>query len=222
MSVISTSIRCFVVTVALGGSIVCVARSLAGTPPVDNSHDTVSCTTISKGVIKPKPALNGSGGVPTVMAISGTLAGCTSNDASITLPEGKSKFKGTLTTTTNNCHVFIVPVGAPPVIGTMTITWGTAPAVTNKTTTITISPPASVVGRLLTFAGTPYEELRIGSPFMEAPVSATGGFTGTDGGASSGLDMLIQESLFAMDSDFCDTIRGLTRLTIGVGRLIVG
>ena len=37
-------------------------RSLAGSPPVDNSHDTVSCSIISKGIIKPKPALNGSGG----------------------------------------------------------------------------------------------------------------------------------------------------------------
>lgn len=53
-------------------------------------------------------------------------------------------------------------------------------------------------------------------------MSATGGFTGNDGGASSGADMLRQESRDSMDFFFCDPSRGLKRLTIGVGRLIVG
>jgi hypothetical protein len=65
----------------------------------DNSNDDVQCQTITKGVLKFKPALNNNPStVPQVIQVGGTLGACVSTThAALVFPEGKSKFTGVLT-----------------------------------------------------------------------------------------------------------------------------
>ena len=65
--------------VPLAGWLAFVPTATAGVPPVDNSQDTVVCTTVTKGIIKVTPPLAIPGGpAATTISISGTLGGCTS------------------------------------------------------------------------------------------------------------------------------------------------
>ena len=107
---------------------------VCGPTPVDNSNGTVSCDTITKGVIKPKPTLTLAGGFATVLSVQGVLRGCTTNVPGVTFPDGKSKFKGTIAANDNGCAGL---AGASTSTGAITITWGTNVAVTNKQSVVT-------------------------------------------------------------------------------------
>jgi len=109
--------------VPLAGWFAFVPAATAGPPPVDNSQDTVICTTVTKGIIKVTPPLLIPGGpASTVISISGTLGGCSSpSRGSLVFPEGKSKFKGTINGTTNSCTALAGPTTGT---GTITFSWG--------------------------------------------------------------------------------------------------
>jgi len=188
----------------------------AATPPVDNTAGHASCGTVSKGVIKPKPTLTNAGGVPTVLAVSGTLGGCSSGDVAVTFPEGKSKFKGSISSADNGCAGLS---GASTSTGTITISWGTTPAVSNKSTVVTI-PSGSSVGGFGVFAGDLHGTFTLGAP-EGAALSATGGFLGGDGGASSHASVITQESVPTILAG-CADVKGLKQINIGVAGLVSG
>jgi hypothetical protein len=201
---------------ALLGSSVFISGSGAAGTAIDNSNATVHCGTITKGLIKPKPTLVNGGTSATVIAISGTLGGCSSSDSSITFPEGKSKFKGTLNSSTNDCAGLAGPSTST---GSITITWGTSPAVTHKTTVVSI-PSGGSVGNFASVAGDLHGTFDLGAPAGSA-LSATGGFTGGDNGAASKASVVTQESVNSILAG-CANIKGLKQINIGVGSIDVG
>jgi hypothetical protein len=201
-----------------------VPSSQASDPPVDASNGTVTCETITKGVIKPKPALmNGGTTNPTLIQISGTLGGCSSPDTAVTFPEGKSKFKGLLTATNNDCAGLAGPSAST---GTITISWGTVPALVNKTSTVTVSAGGSAGGfGLVAGALRGTFNLGEGAPSDGSPSSAlavSGAFTGGDGGASSGSVVVTQQAVSTILAGCADTLKGLKQINIGAGTIHLG
>jgi hypothetical protein len=198
----------------------------AGPPPYDNSLDTVSCGTILKGVIKPKPVLTNTGATPSVFALSGTLSGCTSpSNPNLVFPEGKSKFKGTINAPTNNC---LALAGSSTATGSITITWGAIDSVSgagmlNKTSIVNL-PSMSSTGNFVVVAGDQHGDFQLGTPNA---LSVTGGFRGPGGsGAGSNAEVITTESVTTI-LRACDTLavppaipgKGLKQITIGVGGL---
>jgi hypothetical protein len=201
--------------------------AMAGPPPYDNSNDTVTCGTILKGVIKPKPVLTLTGATPAVLAISGTLSGCTSpSNPNLVFPEGKSKFKGTINAPTNNCTAL---AGVTTSTGTITITWGATDSVSgagllNKTSTVTL-PSMSSSGAFSVIAGDQHGDFTLGPP--NVALSVAGGFRGPGGsGAASSAEVITTESVTTI-LRACDTAaappaipgKGLKQIGIGVGRV---
>ncbi len=198
---------------------------LAGPPPYDNSNDTVTCGTILKGAIKPKPVLTLTGAVPSVFAISGTLSGCSSpSNPNLVFPEGKSKFKGTINAPNNNC---LSLAGSSTATGTLTITWGATDSVSgagmlNKSSVVTI-PSMGSTGNFVVVAGDQHGSFDLGTPVA---LSVTGGFTGGNGGATSTASVITTESVVSI-LRACDTTaappaipgKGVKQITIGVGGL---
>ena len=199
---------------------------LAGPPPYDNSNDTVTCGTILKGVIKPKPVLTNTGAVASVFALSGTLSGCSSpSNANLVFPEGKSKFKGTINAPTNNC---LALAGSSAATGSITITWGATNSVDgagllNKTSTVTI-PAMGSTGSFVVVGGDQHGEFILGTPNA---LTVAGGFRGPGGsGAGSTAEVITTESVTTI-LRACDTAaappaipgKGLKQIGIGVGRV---
>jgi hypothetical protein len=185
----------------------------------DNSNGMVTCNTITKGVVKFKPSLTSAGGFPGTVQISGVLGDCTTDVAGVTLPEGKSKFKGVLNSADNGCGGLSGPSTST---GTITITWGTIPAVTNKVSTVTISSGGSA-GGFSTIVGALRGTFDLGTspPANGGPTSAlavAGGFTGGDGGATSGATVVTQQSVGSILFG-CGSTTGLKSLNIGAGAL---
>jgi hypothetical protein len=209
-------------TFAVAAAVACASTTLAGAPPYDNSMDTVTCGTILKGVVKPKPALTTAGGLgTTLIAISGTLGGCSSpSNPALVFPEGKSKFKGVITSADNGCAGLN---GASTSTGTITISWGVIPvlpatAVTNKTSIVTL-PSGSSVGGFGTFAGDAHGTFELGAP-DGAALSVSGGFAGTDSGATSHASIITTQSVTTILNS-CNAIAGLKSIAIGVGGIKV-
>jgi hypothetical protein len=187
----------------------------------DNTNDTVTCGTILKGKIKPKPVLNNTGPfVASVFSISGTLGGCSSpSHPALVFPEGKSKFKGTINAPTNNC---VALAGPSTATGSVTITWSATDGVggaglLNKTSVVTI-PANGSAGNFAPVAGALHGTFDLGVP--NAALSVTGGFTGGTGGAGSTATVITTESVPTILS-FCALTppKGLKQITIGVGGL---
>jgi hypothetical protein len=203
---------------ALSGSLF-VSSSANAADAIDNSNGTVSCDTITKGVIKAKPSLTLAGGAATILSVSGVLSGCTTNVAGVTLPDGKSKFKGTLNAADNGCAGLSGPSAST---GSIVIKWSTVPAVTLKTSTVNIVAN-STAGGFATVVGGARGVFDVGtgppaSGMATAPVSVTGGFTGGDGGASSGATVATQESIGVILAQ-CGGIKGVKQLNIAAGAL---
>ena len=187
-------------------------------PAIDNSNASVSCTSIAKGVIKARPALTATGGTSTVLLLSGKLGGCSSPEG-ITFQEGRSTFRAILNVTDNACAGF---VGESPTTGSITIRWKTDESLTNPISTVTL-PSGAVVGGTGTVAGglRVTFDLGTGAPSNGAamgatPMSVTGGFTGGDGGASSGVTVVTQLSVDSILA-LCDSRKGTKEVGIGAG-----
>jgi hypothetical protein len=194
----------------------------AGPPPYDNSNDTVTCGTILKGVIKPKPVLNFAGAGASIFAIGGTLGGCSSpSNPDLVFPDGKSKFKGTINAPTSNCGGLLGPSAAT---GTITITWGATNSLTgagllNKTSTVNI-PANGSAGNFAPFAGDNHGTFELGQPGAPAALTVTGGFTGGNGGATSHATVITTESVPYLNNACSQPLpKGLKQISIGVGGL---
>jgi hypothetical protein len=206
--------------VPLAGWFAFVPAAAAGVTPYDNSMDTVVCQTVSKGVIKPKPLLVNGGSLPAVLSVSGTLGGCSSpSNANLVFPEGKSKFKGTINSATNNCLGLLGPTTGT---GTLTITWSatemtTGATLLHKTSTVSI-PTGGAIGNFASegpgLPGGLYGTFVLGAPNGAGPLAVSGGFQGTDAGATSTASIITQESVPTLTS-FC-AAKGIKQVTLGV------
>ena len=182
---------------------------------VDASNSTVTCNTITKGSISLKPALMAGGTiVGGVVKIKGSLSGCTTNNGGITSITGS--FKGELaSTTTNDCTNLVGPTTNT---GTIIVKWKAVPALTNSTSTVTISA-GSAVGGL--FTGVPpgvYGQFDLGNPPGVA-LAVTGAFTGGDGGATSTARVITTQDALGSLASQCASPKGLKSLNIGLGTI---
>ena len=215
------------VMVPLAGWFVLVPPAAAGVAPVDNSQDTVVCTTVTKGIIKASPPLVIPGAaVPTTLSISGTLGGCSSpSRPSLVFPEGKSKFKGTITGTTDSCTALAGPTTGT---GTITFSWGatdtgtggTGGGLAQKTSTLSL-PTGGAVGGTFTSPTQPaaqYGQFVIGTANgVGAAPAVSGGFQGGDGGATSAATVVTTQSIGTALS-FC-VGKGIKQLNMGTGAI---
>jgi hypothetical protein len=185
--------------------------------PIDSSNASVTCTSVTKGVLKAKPALTAAGGLPTILLLSGKLGGCTSPDG-ITFQEGKSSFRAIINSADNGCPSFI---GGNPTTGSITIRWKTNERITDSTSTVTI-PSGAIVGGIASVAGAVRGTFDLGSgPPSNASasnLSVTGGFTGGDGGANSGATVVLELSAQSILT-LCNSPKGVQELEIGAGAL---
>ncbi len=180
----------------------------AGT--VDASNSVITCNTITKGVIQPKPALVTGGTLPGTVKIKGTLSGCTTNAPGVTSISGS--FSGLLTGGTNDCAAL---VGPTPNTGTITVKWKAVPGLINPVSTVTINA-GSAVGGLFGFGPAFYGQFQLGNP-PGAPLSVAGSFTGGDGGATSTSNVLTSQDTGAILA-LCGAT-GVKTLNIGIGTI---
>jgi hypothetical protein len=213
--------------VPLAGWFAFVPAATAQVAPVDNSEDTVVCTTVTKGIIKASPPLVIPGSATrTTISISGTLGGCSSpSRPSLVFPEGKSKFKGTINGTTNDCTSL---AGATTGTGTITFIWGATDTGTGGTggglslTTSTLSiPTGGAVGGRFTSPTQPaaqYGQFVVGTAngVAMAP-SVSGGFQGGDGGATSVATIVTSQSVGTALS-FC-VGNGIRQIDLGTAAI---
>jgi hypothetical protein len=174
------------------------AFSPAAYAQYDNTNDTVHCETVIKGSLKFKPALNNVDQGPALIKVSGTLGACTSpSHPALVFPEGKSKFKGLLTSPTSGCLGLLGPSGAT---GDLTFTFNATdgpggPGLLLKTTVLHIPAGGSLGGTVAVGGGT-YGQFGLGTPNGAGALSLTsGGFTGGNGGATSGGLVVTQQAV---------------------------
>jgi hypothetical protein len=206
----------------------------------DNELDDVVCQTVTKGVLKFKPALNNVGSaLPQTIQVGGTLGACKSNtNANLVFPEGKSKFKGVLTIPTSpGCLGLLGPSGAT---GSITFSWNatenSVPATPQKIlwkTSIVNVPSGGSIGGLFAAGGSSpqlpggaYGQFSLGAPNGAAalsvtdPIGGTAGFKGGDGGATSSAFIVTQQAGDTLAA-FCGLTPplGVKSINIGVGSI---
>jgi hypothetical protein len=193
-------------------------ESLAA-PPIDNTNASVSCTSVTKAILKARPGLTSSGGVPSLFILTGKLGGCTSPDG-ITFQEGRSSFRALIQSPDNSCPGL---AGPNPTTGSITIRWKTNERITQPVSTVTIQSGA-IAGGVDTSAGALRATFDLGTgPPSNAPggtsaLSVTGGFTGGDGGANSGATVITELSVQSILL-LCNSPKGLQEIRIGGGAL---
>jgi hypothetical protein len=159
------------------GLIVGAGVASAGAPPVDATHATLTCTTVS-GSAKFSPAIttNEAAG-STKTTVKAKLGGCTASGvAGLTVSSGKTS--GSFTSNphaagTNGCTAL---AGTSPQTGSLTTKWKTSPKLSSGNS---VTPVTEVYG---TIAGDGNAEFELPKP--GDPASGTGSFQGTDGGAA--------------------------------------
>ncbi len=207
---------CFSVVALVGSAVFVSGSAQAGPPPIDNSNATVTCNTILKGLIVPKPPLTLAGTAPEVITVKGLLGDCVSSDPSITFLEGKSSFVGTISGGTNGCTGL---AGPSPSTGTITIKWKTVQPLSNPVSTVTI-PAGGSFGNFAAVGTSTYGQFDLGAPTGTA-LSVTGGFTGGTGGAASHTTVFTTQSVGSI-LGACGSVAGLKAINIGIGQVKVG
>lgn len=124
---------------------------------------------------------------------------------------GKSSFKGTLAGGVNDCTSLL---GPSALAGTITIKWKAN--ITPNTTTVTLGAGSSVGGLFASPWGGTYGQFTLGTP-EGAALSATGAFTGGDGGAASHSVLVTTQDISSILGS-CGA-KGLKTINIGVGQL---
>jgi hypothetical protein len=210
----------------LGGTAALVAGSMfigvgahAAAPPIDATNYTVSCDTITGGVVGFKPALLLGGSTPSAASIKGTLSGCSATPAGggdpVTVVSGS--VKGTLNTSTNDCLSLLGPSSAT---GTITITWkvGTGQKLTNNKTVITVSN-----GNVSGGTSNPFSDSATYGLFNISGTSQTGAFGGASGtGAASFTNALTVQGVGALTPQCTSPSKGLKGITLGSGEVNLG
>ena len=127
--------------IALPIAALCFAATAHAAGTVDASNSTITCNTILKGIIQPKPALVNGGLDPATIKIKGSLSGCTTNAPGVTSITGT--FKGELTGGMNSCAGLVGPTTNT---GTISVKWKATPALIDSTSTVTVNSGSSVGG----------------------------------------------------------------------------
>jgi hypothetical protein len=197
----------------------------------DNSNDDVSCQTITKGVLKLKPALNNvAPTVPQVIQVGGTLGACTSTThPALVFPEGKSKFKGVLTISPTGPGCLGL-VGSSTATGDLTFSFSATdgpggPGLLHKTTVVHVSS-GGVVGGLATIGNGAYGQFGLGTAnggtalSITDPPGVTYGFKGGNGGATSEALIFTQQAggTLATQCGLTPPL-GIKAINIGVGEI---
>jgi hypothetical protein len=192
----------------LAGSLMVGGVAHAGATQ-DVSHYTVSCDTMQKGTVGFKPSLLLGGTTPEVVSIKGTLNGCTAtpdgSNPAVTVVSGS--VKGSLTGGTNDCLSLLGPSTAT---GTLTITWKTVPAITQKSTVVTISG-----GNVSGGTANPFSDSATYGEFNISGAAVSGAFLGADNGASSVTHSLTAEGVGFLGANCTPPAKGLKAVTLG-------
>jgi len=190
----------------------------AAAPPIDASQYTVSCDTITGGVVGLKPALLIGGSTPSVASIKGTLSGCaaTPNDSNPAVTVVSGSVKGALSTSSNDCLSLLGPSSAT---GTITITWkvGTGQKLTNNKTVITVSN-----GNVSGGTTNPFGDAATYGLFNISGTTQSGAFGGTDNGASSFTKALTVQGVGALTPQCTPGSKGLKAINLGSGEVSLG
>jgi hypothetical protein len=196
---------------ALPLAALCVAATAHAAGTVDASNSTITCNTLTKAVIQPKPALVNGGTLPATVKIKGQLSGCTTNAPGVTSISGS--FSGLLTGGLNDCGSLIGPTANT---GTITLKWKSVPALINPVSTVTINAGSAVGGLFVLGSGT-YGQFQLGNP-PGAALSVAGSFTGGDGGATSTSTVITTQDVGEIAAQ-CGGLKGVKTLNIGVGQI---
>ena len=192
-------------------SALCLAATVHAAGTVDASNSTITCSTLTKAVIQPKPALVNSGALPATVKIKGTLSGCTTNAPGVTSITGS--FSGLLTGGVNDCGSLIGPTANT---GTITLKWKSVPGLIIPTSTVTVNA-GSAVGGLFLLGSAAYGQFQLGNP-PGAALSVAGSFTGGDGGATSTATVITTQDVGAIGT-LCGSATGVKLLNIGLGTI---
>jgi hypothetical protein len=203
----------------VAGSVFLGAGAHAAAPPIDATHYTVSCDTITGGSVGFKPSLVIGGSSASVASIKGTLSGCSATpdggNPPVTVVSGS--VKGSLSTPTNDCLSLLGPSTAT---GSITIKWkvGTGQKLTNATTTITVGSGNVSGGTANPFSdGATYGQFGIGG------TSQTGPFSGPSGtGAASFTKALTVQGVGALTPQCTPGSKGLKAINLGSGEVNLG
>jgi hypothetical protein len=196
---------------ALPVAALCLAATAHAAGTVDASNSVITCSTITKGVIQPKPALVTGGTAPGTVKIKGSLSGCTTNAPGVTSITGS--FKGELSGGTNDC---INLVGPTANTGTIEIKWKSTPGLIISTSTVTVNS-GSAVGGLFVLAPGAYGQFQLGNP-PGAALAVSGSFTGGNGGATSVANIITTQDAGAI-ATLCASTTGVKALNIGIGTI---
>lgn len=184
------------------------------TTPIDITHSSVRCDTVS-GVISVKPSLIlGGGATPTVVKVKGTLTDCrVQPNPSMGAFTVTGKFSASLTGTTNDCGAFFSS-GDPGLTGPFSVTWKPDQA-TPITPTSTKATVVRTAGNF-TFTsgwGTEYQQVNVSID----DVSVTGAFLPVLSITGASLFVIPVEDVNSI-SAACSSTKGLTKLHVGFGR----
>jgi len=197
--------------IALPIAALCFAATAHAAGTVDASNSTITCNTILKGIIQPKPALVNGGLDPATIKIKGSLSGCTTNAPGVTSITGT--FKGELTGGMNSCAGLVGPTTNT---GTISVKWKATPALIDSTSTVTVNSGSSVGGLIAVGPGQ-YGQFQLGNP-PGAALSVAGSFTGGNSGATSVATVVTTQDIGAIGT-LCGSATGVKALNIGIGSI---
>jgi hypothetical protein len=225
---------------ALVGGIAFVGVNSVGAaplPPIDVSHDHVTCTSFY-GTLKFKPGillLEPVGGfTPTTATVKATLDGCVDSD-NVNAKIAASKLSGTINYPSNDSGQL---QGKKPATGSFTITWKTAPGaakLTAATSTLNFTQLDTSIVNITTSGGPTgsdhnfsdgYGDFTLGTDAAHGATAAptvTGDFAGTDSGHGSTFDGLSAGSVTALAGPSGVAAKpGLKSVTLGIGQMHIG
>jgi hypothetical protein len=190
-------------------AVLCIATTASAAGGIDASGETITCSTFTKAVFKPKPSLVNGGTLPVTISIKAKVTGCSSSIPGLSI---SGSLSGTLTAAVNDC----ANVNSPPgLTGTLTLKWKASPGLLDPVTTITVNPNSVVSGNF-NLGSAFWGELQLGNP-PGAAVAVSGSFAGGDGGATSTATMIFSQDVNTFVS-LCSTT-GIKALNIGVGTI---
>jgi hypothetical protein len=173
---------------------------------IDVSNDSITCNTVIATVSVKPPLVTGGTATSVVMAVKGSVAGCTvtgSNAASIL----SGKLSGKITATSNECITVFEPL-----TGTITMKWKA-----DRTTPILqTSSTLNITNVSFSLFGAPWN-MTYGQ-FSLGTSSVTGAFTGGDNGATSSNTSLTSQDIGEILNE-CGSPTGLKTLNVGLGQV---
>lgn len=188
----------------------CIATTANAAGTIDASNSTITCSTFTKAVFKPKPNLVVGGALPATISIKGKLSGCATNAPGVTSISGS--LSGTLTLPNNDCSSLNGPVAGT---GTLTLKWKASPGLVDSVSTVTVNLN-SAVGGLFNLGPANFGQIQLGNP-PGAALAVSGAFTGGDGGATSTASLIFSQDVNEFTL-LCSS-GGIKALNIGVGTI---